>query len=68
MHTFFEVFAILFIALGVQVWLRMLLSHLITHACNEWWKARESYRKRMDSQVEDLVDDTALVERNQPWN
>jgi hypothetical protein len=33
----------------------MFLSSLITHACSQWWKAREDYRKRITKEVEELV-------------
>jgi hypothetical protein len=33
------------------------VASLINHACYQWWKERENYRRRMDSKVEELIED-----------
>ncbi len=46
-------FAVLGIVISVVLW--MWLASLISFACNQWFIAQESYRKRVDKKVSEMV-------------
>jgi hypothetical protein len=57
MKTFQTVLIDFLLAAVVYVYVWSLVSSLINHACLQWWKERENYRRRMDAKVEELIED-----------
>lgn len=52
-----KIIAFIFLGFATAGFIWIWIASLINHACNQWWIAREAYRKRMDGEVYDILRD-----------